>query len=371
MKNKRRGWVLPIILVASLSGCAMAPGGHISYDSEAEDISHLVNIETITPELVREYQRNINGDVASLMPQGMKERIANYEYRVGPGDVLSVIVYGHPELTTPAGSERSPEEVGNQVRHDGSIFYPYIGRVKVAGKTTDAIRSILTQRLSDIINEPQIEVNVAAFRSKKVYVSGAVGVPKALPITNIPMTVLDAISAVGGASEKANWHSVTLNREGNKEELSLYALLRQGDQTKNRLLQDGDVLHVPSLETQTVAVMGQVRKPGNIQLGNERITLTDALSRAGGVVETLAEPSGIFVLRALPPESEKIANAYQLDISDVSTLAMGTQFPLQPKDVIYVTSAPLARWNNVISLLLPSVALPGTLADTSSEIGNL
>lgn len=368
---RRRTWIVSFLLAGSLTGCAMAPGGHVDYEAETEDIDHLVDIEPITPDLVSTFRRQVNGDVASLMPAEMREEVGSYEYRVGPGDVLSIIVYDHPELTIPAGAERSAEEAGNAVRQDGTIFYPYIGRIQVEGRTTDEIRAILTRRLANFLTEPQIEVSVAAFRSKKVYVSGAVQTPRTLPITNVPLTMLDAISEVGGATEDANWHSVVLNRDGRKEELSLYALLRQGDQTQNRLLRHGDVLHVPTLENQNVAVLGQVRRPGNLRLGNERITLTDALARAGGVVEHLAKPSGIFVIRIQAPESDKLATVYQLDISNATALTMGTQFPLQPQDVIYVTSAPLARWNNVISLLLPSVILPGTLADSTTDVQDL
>ncbi|GGY06492.1 polysaccharide export protein Wza [Litchfieldella qijiaojingensis] len=360
-----------ISLVGMLSGCALAPGGHIDYDAEPPPIDHLVDIEPITPELVAAYRREINGDIASLMPPHLKAEIDNYQYLVGPGDVLSIIVYDHLELTIPAGPERSAVEAGNTVHRDGTIFYPYIGRVQVAGRTVDEIRTILTRRLATYITDPQIEVSVAAYRSQKIYISGAVGAPGTLPITNEPLTILDAISQIGGPSEDANWHQVVLNRDGQKQEISLYALLRQGDQTQNRLLKDGDVLHVPTLENQNVAVLGQVRNPGNLPLGNERITLTTALARAGGVVETLAEPTGIFVIRIMPEESEKLATVYQLDISNATALTMGTHFPLQPQDVVYVTSAPLARWNNVISLLLPSAVLPGTLVGTTSDLSDL
>ncbi|WP_458526260.1 polysaccharide export protein [Onishia taeanensis] len=364
------GFLIWISLVL-LQGCALAPGGHIDYATESPPIDNLVDIEPITPELVTAFRHSINGDIASLMPEALKEEIENYDYLVGPGDVLSIIVYDHPELTIPAGAERSAAETGNTVHRDGTIFYPYIGRVSVEGLSVDTIRRILTRRLSGYITNPQIEVSIAAYRSKRAYVSGAVNLPGTLAITSVPTTILDAVSQVGGATETANWHEVVLNRGGRKEQVSLYALLRQGDQTQNRLLQDGDVLHVPSLENQNVAVLGQVRTPGNLSLGNERITLTTALARAGGVVETRAEPSGIFVIRAQPPESDKLATVYQLDISNAASLTMGTHFPLQPQDIVYVTSAPLARWNNVISLLLPSIVLPGSAADSVSGFNEI
>ncbi|MCD6003492.1 MAG: polysaccharide biosynthesis/export family protein [Halomonas sp.] len=362
-------YLVLILLLGVLSGCAMAPGGHIDQDNLEQSLDGRVDVEQITPDLVNAmFER----DVSSRVPSpALNPVVPGYEYRVGPGDILSVIVYDHPELTIPAGSERSAAETGNRIRPNGTMFYPYVGRVRVEGMTLDEVRNLITRRLANVINEPQVEVGIAAFNSQKVYISGAVENPGTLPLTIVPMTILDAISAVGGARENADWRNVTLSRNGGEERISLYAMMRQGDMTQNRLLRDGDLLHVPTMENQNVVVMGQVVRPGTIAIGNERITLTDALGRAGGVNESRAEPSGIFVVRGNSPGSEKFATVYQLDIRDATRLLLGTRFPLQPQDVVYVTSAPLARWNSVISLLLPSVSLPGNVVTVASDASEL
>ncbi len=361
--------VSALLGIMLLAGCSMAPGGHIDYGVEAEPIDHLVDIQAITPALVSTYRQEVS--LARPMPSDMRNAIDNYEYLVGVGDVLSIIVYDHPELTIPAGGERSAAEAGHEVRSDGSIFYPYIGRVAVAGRNLESIRAELTRRLSAYITEPQVDVRMAAFNSQKVYVSGAIANPGTLEVTAVPMTLVDAISLAGGAQENANWHEVILNRDGQEERLSLFALLRQGDHTQNRLLRNGDVVHVPSAENQSVAVMGQVRSPGNLMLGNERLSLTDAVARAGGISEETAEPSGIFVIRGNEPGHQKIATVFQLDVSNAAAFSMGSRFTLQPQDVVYVTTAPLARWNRVISLLLPSLVLPGTVADSATDVRDL
>ncbi|WP_444988979.1 polysaccharide export protein [Halomonas mongoliensis] len=354
---------------AWLSGCALAPGGHMDYRTETAPLDDLVDIEPITPGLVATYRNTVSR--AAPMPESLRAELDAWTYRIGPGDVLSIIVYDHPELTIPAGAERSAAEAGNQVRNDGTIFYPFIGRVQVAGKTLDEVRELVSTRLADYVFEPQVDVGIADFRSQRVHVSGAVETPGTLPITSVPMTVTDALGQVGGARDDADWHEVILTRNGEEQRLSLYALLRQGDQTQNRLLQDGDVLHVASAENQAVAVMGQVRTPGNIALGNERLSLTDALARAGGINETTAQPSGIFVIRGQAADSDKLATVYQLDIRNATAFTMGSHFPLQPQDVVYVTTAPLARWNRVISLLLPSIRLPGATAESISDARDL
>ncbi|WP_240036571.1 polysaccharide export protein [Halomonas urmiana] len=365
-------FAISLLPVGAMTGCSMAPGGHIDYEAtEQVSLDDQVNIVPITPSLISTYRTQSTEPTSRNMSTDMLRQMENYQYQVGAGDVLNIIVYDHPELTIPAGSERSAEESGTLVHSDGSIYYPYIGNIQVEGKTVAEIRRILTNRLSTYIADPQLEVSVAAFRSKKFYVSGAVENPGVQPITNVPITLLDAVSQAGGAADNANWHHVTLNRDGEEITVSLYEMLKNGDMTQNRLMRPGDVLHVSSAENQGIAIMGQVRNPGQILAGREHLTLTDALSRAGGVVESRAEPSGIFVIRGNGPGSEKMATVFQLDISNAVALNMGSYFPLQPQDVVYVTSAPLARWNNVISLLLPSISLPGNVADSATDVGDL
>ncbi|XUO83167.1 polysaccharide export protein [Halomonas sp. KM007] len=348
-----------------LSGCALAPGGHFEANTQTAPIDELVDVQPITPGLIASI--STAGERATPMPSALRDAMEAWQYRIGPGDVLSIIVYDHPELTIPAGSERRAEDAGNQVRNDGTIFYPFAGKVEVEGKTLDEVREILTRRLAGVIQEPQVDVNIAAFRSQKVLVSGAVAQPRSVPVTTVPLTLADAVSQAGGATEDANWHEVYLTRNGVEERLSLFSLLREGDQTQNRLLQDGDVLHIPNADNQAVAVMGQVRTPGNVRLGNERLSLTDVLARAGGVNEGTAEPSGIFVIRGNAPESQRLATVYQLDIRNAAAFAMGSSFAMQPNDVVYVTTAPIARWNRVISLLLPSIQLPGVTAESIND----
>src|SRR5690606_14676855 len=121
--------------------------------------------------------------------------------------------------------------------NDGSIFYPYIGRLSVEGLKVTEIRDLLAQRLAEYIEKPQIDVTVAGFRSQRIYVTGEVQKPGVLPVTNVPTSLIEAINASGGLTEGANWDQVTLLRDGQEQKLSLRKLYQQGDAAQNIMLQ--------------------------------------------------------------------------------------------------------------------------------------
>lgn len=343
-----------------LGGCNMVPGTHISasnLDDYSDDHNLGVDLVPITSALISEMKAS-SELVDSQFDAKLQQQIKQYAYQVGVGDVLNITVWDHPELTIPAGQFRSAGETGNVVHPDGTIFYPYVGKVPVEGKHVTQIRDLITQKLGKYIEAPQIDVSVAAYRSQKVFVSGAVMQPANLPITNVPLTLLDALNACGGMSPDADWRSVVLTTETNngaeKEVLDLYALYQQGDMSQNRLLGPNDIVHVPRNDALKVFVMGDVLKATTQRIDRSGLTLAEALNNSGGINEASASAKGIFVLRASQAE-DKLVDVYQLDASVGSLLVLSTQFELQPLDIVYVTSAPMARWNKVISQFLPTI----------------
>ncbi|MFS1413870.1 sugar transporter [Vibrio sp. 10N.286.49.C2] len=370
--NNVKKFTITALFPLLIAGCTL-PGGHISTsgknviqaEGETTDLSERVNVYPLTPERVASFK--IPEPVSTPNPT-LDLEVANYQYRVGPGDILNITIWDHPELTIPAGSYRSSAEAGNWVSADGTIFYPYIGFVEVAGKTVREIRKDITARLVQYIESPQVDVNVAAFRSKKVYVTGEVDSPGQKPVTNIPMTLLDAINLAGGLETDADWRNVSLTRNGVEERVSLYALMQKGDLTQNRLMQPGDIIHVPRNDAQKIFVMGEVGEPQTLKMERNGMSLTEALSSVGGINEVAAEATGIFVIRPTrADEQEKIANIYQLNMQDATALFLGTEFELQPYDVVYVTATPLARWNRLMTQLLPTLTGMKNIADTGNS----
>lgn len=354
-----------------LSGCAFAPGSHFDADVQSAPVDDLVDVEPITLGLISSQQGLPEDQALKRMSDAQRDALDAYDYRIGKGDVLSIIVYDHPELTIPAGSERSAAESGNTVQPDGSIYYPYIGEVAVEGKTVSEVRQTISAQLAEFIAAPQVEVRIAAYNSQDVLVSGEVGEPGRLPIINVPMTVLDALSMSGGLGPRANWRGVQLTRDGETRTLDVYDMLHDGNLANDLLLEDEDVLHVPDLGNQQVFVMGEVGEPQALPMGRSRMTLTEALSRAGSFNEAQADASGIFVFRRNVQREDKLATVYQLDARNAAAMVLGTQFRLEPSDVVYVTTNALGRWNRTVNQLLPTVTALYQVTRTARDANDL
>ena len=363
-------------LVASLTlltmtGCTIIPGSHFEGIESGEQTKNLeqdlerVNIQIIDSALIKQKKQA----QAKPFPRSSYEGLntSDYQYKLGVGDVLTIGVWDHPELTIPAAVQRTAEFDGFRVQADGTITYAYAPNIQAAGKTVQQLHSELVKRLSRVIEDPQIDVKIVGFRSQKAYVTGEVTKPGVLPVTEIPLTLIDALNQAGGLTEAADWRTVTFTRGNTTEVIKLNDFYTQGDISQNRLLQHGDIVHVSRNDLQNVFVLGDVKKAGSVEVNRYGLNLAEALANSGGLNENTADANGVFVLRKRDLERDGvIADVYQLHAKNVAALVLAEQFELQPHDIVYVTSAPLARWNRVISLLLPSIATVDSIDDLAA-----
>ena len=366
-----RGWLLAA-LCASLGACAIVPGDRayslrdekssvklpVRTSDAAAPVPENVAIKPITAELIIEQLKAAapqrptatNGNLTANAGKSANAVQATPDYKIGPGDILSIIVWDHPELTTPAGQYRSADQAGTVVTEDGTIYYPYVGTLQVAGKTTRQVRDLLASRLSKFIEKVQLDVRMTAFRSKRVYVVGEVVKPGLQEVTDIPMTVLEAVNRAGGFGPEADHSRVLLTRKGTTYRVDIQAMYEAGATEQNALLEPGDILNVQDRSFNKIFVLGEVAKPGSLIMTKRRSTLAEALSDAGYIAQDRSNPKWIYVMRG---ESD-VPELFHLDGSSPDSMLLADRFTLQPRDIVYVDTADVVRWNRVVTNILPT-----------------
>ena len=356
----------------AMTGCTIIPGSHFEGIESGEQIDNLekeldkVNIQIIDSSLINQQKQSKTKPALPSSLDGIDT--SDYQYKLGVGDVLTIGVWDPPELTIPAAVQRTAEFDGFRVQADGTITHAYAPNIQAAGKTVQQVHAELVKRLSRVIEDPQVDIKVVGFRSQKAYVTGEVNKPGVLPVTEIPLTLIDALNQAGGLTESADWRTVTFTRGDKTEVIKLDDFYAKGDISENRLLKHGDIVHVNRNDMQKVFVLGDVKRAGTVGVNRYGLNLAQALSDAGGLNENTADANGVFVLRKRNLETDGIiADVYQLHAKNVAALVLAEQFELQPHDIVYVTSAPLARWNRVISLLLPSVSTVDSINDVTTS----
>ncbi|MBE2257467.1 MAG: polysaccharide biosynthesis/export family protein [Rhodobacteraceae bacterium] len=379
------GGIRPLLmgLAASiLAGCSLVPGNQ-SYSNREESAVRLpvqqgdvlapanIKIKPITAELIIEMfnaARPPRGDGTSVAAVAGKEnpRLTgnNFpptpEYKLGPGDIISIIVWDHPELTIPAGSFRTAEQAGTVVADDGTIFFPYAGVLKVAGKTTSEVRVMLSSKLAKYIEKVQLDVRMVAFRSQQVYVVGEVAKPGIQQVTDIPMTILEAVNRAGGFTQEADYSRVLLTRRGTTYQVNIQAMYDYGATAQNALLENGDIVNVADRSYNKLFLLGEVARPGSYVMNKKRATLAEALSDAGYVSQTTSDPRWIYVMRG----DAEAPELFHLDASLPDAMLLADRFPLRPRDVIYVDTAAVVRWQRVIANILPTATMLNVTSQT-------
>jgi len=267
-----------------------------------------------------------------------------YEYRVGPRDVLSVVVYEHPEL--------SVEGSGHRVNTRGYIHFPYAGEIKVAGLTVDEIRRKLAERLSSHIPDPQLDVRINAFNSERVTVTGDVEKPGRLPITDEAMTVVRAISLSEGVTENADLTAVRVVRGNKSYQIDVESYLQRGDLSQNMLLRGGDVIHVPDQTINQVYIMGELRSPKSLPMKKRRMTLAQAIGNAGSYNRD-SDIRKVFVIRGIGETSNVNLQVYQVNLETAEGTVLAGRFPMKPRDVIYVSTNSFAKFSRILDRFFP------------------
>lgn len=284
-------------------------------------------------------------------------------YLIGNGDLLSILVWDHPELNIAASGAQALSSSGAQspaafvVDQQGMVQFPFVGAIKVAGLTELEARNLLAEKLIKSIKRPDVTLRVLAYRSKKIYVDGEVKAPGNQVIDDVPMTLLEGVTRAGGFLPTSDQSQIVVSRAGVNYAVNLPLLVKQGVDLSHLMLAPNDVVRVPSRDENKVFVLGEVNMPRALTMNNGKLTLAEALGEAGGLNQLSSSSRQVYVIRNAN-EAEPVV--FNLDAGSPVALALAAAFPLTPHDVVYVDTSGLARYNRIISLILPTAATAAT-----------
>jgi len=281
------------------------------------------------------------------------------------GDTLGLTIWENVDdgLLVPQGQNATVlEEV--QVDGSGFIFVPYAGRVKAEGNTPEAIRRIITDKLTDQTPDPQVQVRRLAGDGATVAIVGAVGAQGVYPIERPTRTLAGMLAAAGGVAVQPDIARVTVVRGNHTGSIWFEDLY--GHPGHDIALRGGDRIIVEQ-DTRSFTALGATGAQDRVQFESQAISAIEAIAQVGGLQSTLADPTGVFVFRNEPEEvAQQLMGRtditgtqrviYVLDLTRPNGMFMARDFAIRDQDTVYVTEAPYTQFNKAIAAATGSLS---------------
>jgi len=271
------------------------------------------------------------------------------EYKIGPSDQLRITIW----------EGRNPTEYEVNVQVDGNINFGYVTDLNVMSLTPSQVKEAILEYLSEYFRNPNVTVDVLQYNSKKASLLGEIRAlqrgdsgPGWYPLSG-KTKVVDFISRYGGPTENADLAQVKVVRaKGQTFYLNLYKAMFEGDVTQNLILDDGDIVFLPSLEVSArkFYILGEVKTPGVYELKDE-VRLLEAIMIAGSFTDR-ASLSRVAVIRGDLTDPEIIL----ANINDI--IHKGDQsenIEIRNGDIVFVSRHIIGDINYVLNQILPSI----------------
>lgn len=348
-----------ILVSSTLYGCAtttinaglqsgdLPPSGAFVAENGLSYTVQPVTLATLPPKQVNTYS-GATRDLAQLLRTSGRK-----EYQISSSDILNIVLVSYPDITSAGAS-------GYPVDQQGYIQYPLIGRIKASGLTVPQFTANLRSRLQRYLKYPDPQVKVADYRGNRFFIDGEVTKSGEFNLSDAPVSLYTAISMAGGATEKGDTNNITLTRNGQTYQVSFQALRQQGVSASQIYLRDGDAIHVNDKDINQVYVLGEFGKIAPVPLLDQGLSLAQVIGESAGLNPSTADAAKIYVVRDQPGTNQ--ANIYYVDMQQLTSFALANRFEMQPNDIVYVDPTGLARWNRVLSALLPSTSAARSLS---------
>ena len=231
---------------------------------------------------------------------------------LGMGDMVRVTVFRNPELTTEG-----------RVSERGTILFPMIGEVNIAGLTPSQAGARIADKLRSgkyVVN-PEVTVSMMQVNSRQVSVLGNVVKPGRYPLDSTTAHLTDVIALAGGVGPTGSDEVTVITNRGGKQEkvnVDMAEMFRRGDLSHNIALEPGDTIYVH--KAPMVYVYGEVQKGGAYRV-EPNMTVMQAIAMGGGIT---------------PRGTERGIKISRRDASGVKRVDADLNTTVQPDDVIYI-----------------------------------
>ncbi len=284
---------------------------------------------------------------------------------ISAGDTLGLTIWENVDdglLAGEASNATQLEEV--QVDGAGFIFVPYAGRIKAAGNSPEAIRRIITQRLSEQTPDPQVQVRRVAGDGATVSLVGSVGAQGVYAIERPTRTLSTMLARAGGVSITPEIALVTVLRGGQRGKIWFEDLYQHPELD---IALRGDDRILVEEDTRSFTALGATGSQQKVKFESQNLSALEGIAQVGGLNAGTADPTGVFIFRNEAPEVvEQVLGrndlqgaqrlVYVLDLTKPNGMFMARDFVIRDGDTLYVTEAPFTQWSKVISSITGSAS---------------
>lgn len=286
---------------------------------------------------------------------------------VGPGDVIEIAVY-ETGVALFGGSGGAPSAAGAaaasggfspgaraerfppfRVSDKGSINFPYVGEIAVAGRTTDQIEALLKRELRGKSQNPQVLVGIVQGLTNSIIIGGDVRNPGRLVLPTNRESLSDVIALAGGSTGDLKDILVRIQRRDARGEFRLSDILAEPAQDI-RIFPSDRILLVRA--PQSFSVLGASGRSDQIAFNAPRLSLIEAVAQAGGANANAGDPRAIFVFRLVPgADGAEVPIVYHFNMMEASSFILAQRFAMHDKDVLYVGNAEANQPTKLVQII--------------------
>ncbi len=276
---------------------------------------------------------------------------------IRPGDMLNILVWDSGENSLLTGPEQRVAQLpAIRVSEAGSIFVPYVGKVRVAGRTPDGARQLVQRQLESIVPSAQVQLSMSEGRQNSIDLVGGVNAPGTIMMPDNDFSVLAAISSGGGVAATLENPQVKLVR-GHQIYATSVDRLYDNPALDTRL-RGGDKVIVEE-DRRYFLSLGAAGREAQHPFNRDDVSALDALAIIGGVNDNRADPKGILILREYPDSAvsagirgpRKTRVVFTLDLTTSDGLFSARNFHIHSGDLVLATESPLTNTRTILGLV--------------------